>query len=85
MKNFIGLKIKKISTTVYNEITIELNDGSVYSANLSKFNDVYCYPKNMQSWLTARIGEYKADIEWDSGFAVHIDQIAALATDQKTA
>jgi hypothetical protein len=85
MKNLIGFKIKFFSVTVFNEVSIELNDGSKYRANLSKFNDIYCYPKNLQEWMTASIGECGADIEWESGFGVHLDQIANLASDQKTA
>lgn len=85
MKNFIGLKIKKISIVNYNNITIELSDGSIYSANLSKFSDVYCYPKNLHDWKNATIGECGADIEWSSGFAVHLDQVATLAIEQKSA
>jgi hypothetical protein len=82
MKNFIGLKIKQFSIGAYNEITITLNNGSTYSANLSQFNDVYCYPKNLKDWKNARIGECHADIEWDCGFDVHLDQIAGLALKQ---
>lgn len=82
MKNLIGLKIKKFSLGAYHEITIELNDGSTYSANLSTFNDVYCYPKNFIEWSKASIGEFKADIEWETGFAVHLDQIASLSEDK---
>ncbi len=85
MKNFIGLKIKKFSIINYNEITIELSDGSTYNANLNKFNDIYCYPKNLHDWKKANIGECGADIEWSTGFAVHLDQITALATNQKSA
>jgi len=85
MKSFIGLKIKKFSINHYNEITITLNNDSTYTANLAKFNDVYCYPKNFAEWKEASIGETGADIEWVSGFAVHLDQIATLAVEQKSA
>jgi hypothetical protein len=85
MKIFIGLKIKNFSIETYNEITIELNDGSVYSANLNSFNDIYCYPKNLTEWQKADIGECGADIEWKSGFAVHLDQIASLGIEIKPA
>lgn len=83
MKNLIGLKIKKFSLGAYHEITIELNDGSKYSANLCTFSDVYCYPKNTTEWSKAATGEFKADIEWESGFAVHLDQIASLSNSKK--
>ncbi len=85
MTNLIGLKIKKFTLADYNEITIELNNGSIYSANLSTFNDVYCYPQNLHEGKNATIGECRADIEWSSGFAVHLDQVAALAVEQQTA
>jgi hypothetical protein len=85
MTSLIGLKIKKFSIGDYNEITIELNNNSSYSANLSSFNDIYCYPKNLQEWKRANVGECNADIEWASGFAVHLDQIAALAIEQNKA
>lgn len=85
MENLIGLKIKKFSINAIDEIKITLNNGATYSANLSKFNDLYCYPKNFNEWKNASIGENGADIEWESGFAVHLDQIAMLALEQKSA
>lgn len=85
MSSLIGLKIKKFNISDYNEITIELSNDSSYTANLSSFNDVYCYPKNLQEWKQANIGECNADIEWISGFAIHLDQIAALAIEQSKA
>lgn len=85
MNNLIGLKIKKFNINNYNEITIELSNNTIYSADLSSFSDIYCYPKNLQEWKNANIGECNADIEWHSGFAVHLDQIATLATEQNKA
>jgi hypothetical protein len=82
MKNLIGKKIKNFSVGSYHNISIELNDGSKYTANLNSFSDVYCYPKNIYEWSKATIGEFRADIEWESGFGVHLDQIAFLSLQQ---
>lgn len=82
MKNFIGIKIKEFEIIGLNQIKIILTDESSYQANLESFNDIYCYPKNINEWNQAKIGENKVDIEWATGFAVHLDQIANLAIDQ---
>jgi hypothetical protein len=82
MKDFTSIKIIKFEIHSYNNITIHLSDNSSYSANLQSFNDIYCYPKNFLEWQKARIGEFKADIEWESGFGVHLDQIASLSEDE---
>jgi hypothetical protein len=82
MKNFIGLKIIDFQLQKYNIITIKLNDGSVYTADISSFQPVYCYPKDEAEWNQAFVGEFKADIQWPCGFDIHLDQIAGLALNQ---
>jgi hypothetical protein len=78
VKSFIGLKIIDFKIGEYNLITIRLNDSSVYSADLSSFNKVDCYPSESE-WEKAFLGEFKTDIEWPSGFGIHLDQIAGLS------
>lgn len=82
MKNFIGLKIRDFTLHKYNIITIQLYDGSEYTADISSFQKVYCYPKDQTEWEKAFIGEFKADIQWPCGFDIHLHQIADLAMEQ---
>ena len=85
MKNFIGLKILKLELFNYHSLSILLNDGSKYSADISSFKNIYCYPNELE-WFEGKIGDFKADIEWPGGFGIHLDQIASLALNQnKTA
>ena len=82
MKDFMKLRIKSFTLIKFNLISILLTDDSEYSADISSFQDVYCYPKNEKEWNQAFIGECKADIEWPGGFGIHLDQIASLAVTQ---
>jgi hypothetical protein len=75
MKDFYKLRIKSFSLIKYNVINIVLTDGSEYTADISSFQKVYCYP-NETEWEQAILG----------GFGIHLDQIAGLALKQnKTA
>ncbi len=81
MKQFIGLKITSLTLGNYHLVTIKLNDNSIYTADISSFSNIYCYPSEAE-WPSGFIGEFKADIEWPSGFGIHLDQIAGLAIKQ---
>lgn len=82
MKDFYQLRIKSFNLIDYNIIQITLTDNSEYTADISSFQKVYCYP-NETEWSQAHIGECKADMEWPNGFGIHLDQIAGLALKQK--
>ncbi|NOT77504.1 MAG: hypothetical protein HOP07_00715 [Bacteriovoracaceae bacterium] len=82
MKNFILLRIKTFELINYNIIKITLSDNSDYTADISSFQNVYCYPKNDSEWNQALIGEFQTDIQWPCGFDIHLDQIAGLALKQ---
>lgn len=81
MKEFIGLKITNLNLGVYHVVTIKLDDNSTYTADISSFSNIYCYP-DKNEWPKGFVGEFKADIEWPSGFGIHLDQIAGLAIKQ---
>jgi hypothetical protein len=82
MKDFMKLRIKSFKLLSYNVISITLTDDSVYTADLSSFNDIYCYPKEEKEWQEAFVGEFKADIQWPCGFDIHLHQIADLSMEQ---
>ena len=73
MKDFIKLRLKSFQLVQYNIISITLNDNSTYTADISSFQKVYCYPKDLTEWEKAFIGEFKADIQWPCGFDTHIE------------
>lgn len=79
MKDFMKLKIKSFTLISYHIISIKLSDDSEYMADISSFQNVFCYPKNEKEWREAFVGEFKADIQWPSGFEIHLHQIADLA------
>jgi hypothetical protein len=81
MKQFIGLKITNLILGEYHIVTIRLNDNSEYTANISSFNNIYCYP-TISEWPKGYIGEFRADVEWPTGFGIHLDQIAGLSIKQ---
>ena len=82
MKDFMKLRIKSFSLIKHNIIRIHLSDNSEYTADISSFQDIICYPKNESEWSEAYIGECAIDIEWPGGFGIHLDQIASLAVKQ---
>lgn len=82
MKDFMKLRIKSFKLISYNIINITLTDDSEYTADLTSFHPVYCYPKDEAEWNQAFIGEFKADIQWPCGFDIHLHQIADLALEQ---
>jgi hypothetical protein len=49
-------------------------------ADLSRFQNVYCYPKSEEEWKKVSIDSYGLDVVWACRFEVHIDQILANAT-----
>lgn len=82
MKDFMKLRIKSFRLIGYNIINITLTDDSEYTADISSFQHVYCYPRDEAEWKQAFIGEFKADIQWPCGFDIHLHQIADLALEQ---
>lgn len=82
MKDFLELRIKSFKLLKYNIIQITLNDNSEYTADISVFEKVHCYPRDESDWSLAFIGECAIDIEWPTGFGIHLDQIAEFAMKQ---
>ena len=82
MKDFYKLRIKSFELIKFGLIRILLTDNSEYTADITSFDDISCYPKDEAEWSQAFIGEFKADIEWPGGFGIHLDQIASLAIKQ---
>ncbi len=83
-KHLYDLRIKDISISEYNVVTIFLTNNSKFTANLSSdFSKLFCYPKNLIEWKSVRINEGAFALEWDSGFDIHFDQIIAIADNQK--
>ena len=61
-------------------LTIETNYGKRYTADLSGFNAVYCFPKNQKEWEDVSISTSGYALTWGSRFEVHVDQVIAEAT-----
>lgn len=78
--------ILSVEAPHYRELIIETSEGSRYLANLSAFEKVHCFPKNLQEWKNVSIDSYGLALIWGSRFEVHIDQILGIARrmDQKT-
>ena len=60
----------------YKKIRVVLTDGTVLFADLSEFNDVYCFPSK-EDWKNLSVDSYGRGIVWVSRFEVHIDQVLA--------
>lgn len=76
----LGERITALTVPAMDEVEITLSNGKTYRANLhAKFHEVYCYPRTESEWKQAFIGEDAIDVQWPSGFAVHLDQVVPLA------
>lgn len=62
----------------YKKITIETSEGYRYTADLSSFQKVFCFPKNLKEWKQVSIDTDGLSLIWSSRFEVHVDQILAL-------
>ena len=66
--------IKFVEVLKYKKIKITLSDGAVVFSNLEEFEDVYCFPKELD-WKNVSIDSYGRGLIWSTRFEVHIDQI----------
>jgi hypothetical protein len=68
------LRIKSVVLPKYNIVTIVASNSVTYTADLSSFSPVYCYPRDYDTWSQGFISEGFM-IAWPGGFDVHVDQI----------
>ena len=63
-------------------LSIETNCNNLYTANLSYFKNVHCFPKTQSEWENVNIAAGGFNLTWTNGFEVHIDQIIAEAKEK---
>jgi hypothetical protein len=68
-----------VATPAFGRVVIEASDGKSYSADLSSFSRVHCYPQTFERWQAVAPDEAGLTLVWTSRFEVHVDQIIALA------
>lgn len=61
-------------------LVIETNYGKKYTANLSSFKAVYCFPKSQKEWEDVSVSTGGYALTWGCRFEVHVDQVIADAT-----
>ena len=66
--------IQEVKGLEYKKIRVTLMDGTIFIADLTEFEDVYCFPTSKQ-WNQVSIDSYGRGLIWSSRFEVHIDQI----------
>jgi hypothetical protein len=71
--------IRAVSTPAYGRVVIEASDGKRYSADLSSFCGVSCYPADADAWSRVSIDSYGLALVWSCRFEVHADQVVGLA------
>jgi hypothetical protein len=71
--------IRAVSTPAYGRVEIVASDGKRYSADLSLFRAVGCFPPNPEEWSRVSIDSYGLSLIWASRFEVHADQVVGLA------
>ncbi len=71
--------ILRVETPEYGRVTIETSNGKRYSAVLTSFSKVHCFPKSEQDWEQVSLDSYGLALTWSSRFEVHVDQVIGLA------
>jgi hypothetical protein len=71
--------IRTVSTPAYGRVVLEASDGKRYSADLSSFRAVSCYPPDAEAWAQVSIDSYGLALVWACRFEVHADQVIGLA------
>jgi len=71
--------MRSVTTPAYGRVVIEAADGNRYSADLSSFRTVSCYPPDAEAWSRVFIDSYGLVLVWACRFEVHADQIIGLA------
>jgi hypothetical protein len=61
-------------------LVIETNYGKKYTADLSEFGSVYCFPKDQKDWENVSISTGGYALTWGCRFEVHVDQVVAEAS-----
>jgi hypothetical protein len=72
--------IRSVTTPAYRQVSIEASDGNRYTADLSSFAGVYCFPRDPNEWSKVSVDSHGLALVWTCRFEVHIDQIIGLAT-----
>ena len=57
------------------QVEVQLSDGRVVRADLSRFKSVYCFPKLDADWQKVSVDSHGLDLIWASRFEVHVDQV----------
>jgi len=71
--------IRTAITPAYGRVVVEASDGNRYSADLSSFRSVSCYPPDADSWSRVSVDSYGLALVWACRFEVHADQVVGLA------
>ena len=71
--------IRAVATPSFGRVVIEASDGNRYSADLSSFRAVSCYPADADAWSRVSIDSYGLALVWACRFEVHADQVIGLA------
>ena len=75
--NKTTLLIVSVSALQNSLVEVQLSDGSVIQADLSRFNAVCCFPKTDADWQKVSVDSHGLDLIWASRFEVHVDQVLA--------
>ena len=77
--------IRAVTTPASGRVVIEASDGNRYSADLSSFRSVSCYPPDAEAWSRVSIDSYGLGLVWACRFEVHADQVLGLADEVERA
>jgi hypothetical protein len=75
------LVIKKVRPLALPLVLIETNERKSYTADLSGFSSVTCFPTSQAEWEDVGITAEGFNLTWGSRFEVHVDQLIDAANE----
>ena len=75
-----NIVIQKVHPLKMPKVVIETNERKRYTADLSEFKSVYCFPKTQAEWENVSVTEQGFNLTWGTRFEVHVDQVVDSAT-----
>jgi hypothetical protein len=72
--------IRSVRSLQYGTVVIDASDGNRYTADLSSFAPVACFPRTPDAWSQVSVDSYGLALVWACRFEAHADQVIGLAT-----
>jgi hypothetical protein len=70
-----NILIRSVKALAIPVIEVETNEAKKYTADLSRFKQVHCFPKSQLDWEDVSVTAQGYNLTWGSRFEVSVDQV----------